>query len=102
MGDEDGAAKNFHELGRVAQERGDLIGAETWLKSALTIHERQGNERAAATDHYQLGMVLKARGNFDAAEISYGKALEIEQRQGNDEDAASTLRALSQLQLERA
>ena len=38
----------YHQLGMVAQERGQLEAAEQWYQKALEIRERLGLEKDAA------------------------------------------------------
>jgi tetratricopeptide (TPR) repeat protein len=76
------AAKNnlatiYHQLGIVAQKRGDLDAAENRYKKSLQITEALGNRADLATTYHQLGMVAEERGDLDAAEKWTEKALEI-------------------------
>jgi hypothetical protein len=50
LADEIGAAKTYHQLGRVAQERRDLKGAEVWYRQSAEIKERLGDEPEVASE----------------------------------------------------
>jgi tetratricopeptide (TPR) repeat protein len=70
-------ATAYHQLGAVAQRRGDLGSAERWYRKSLEIEEALGDRPSLATSYHQLGMVAQHRGDFDAAEGWYRKSLEI-------------------------
>jgi hypothetical protein len=70
-------AVSYHQLGMVAQDRGDLDAAEKWYLKALEIVEWLGDEPGAAKSYHQLGMVAYLRGDLASAERWCLKALEI-------------------------
>ncbi|HEU4421263.1 MAG TPA: CHAT domain-containing protein, partial [Pilimelia sp.] len=51
----------YHQLGRVAQERGRLDQAEDWYHKSLAINEELGNRSDMASSYYQLGRVAQDR-----------------------------------------
>ncbi len=67
----------YHNLGRVAQLRGDLAAAETWCRKSLEINEALGNRPGMASSYHLLGIVAQLRGDLAAAETWYQKSLEI-------------------------
>jgi len=79
----------YHQLGIIAQERGQWDQAEEWYRKALEIYERLGLERDATSTYHQLGIIFQERGQWDLAEEWYRKALEIYERLGLERDAAS-------------
>ena len=52
----------YHQLGKVAQDRGRLDDADDWYRKALTIKEDLGNRPGMANSYYQLGLLAEARG----------------------------------------
>jgi tetratricopeptide (TPR) repeat protein len=76
-------AVSYHQLGVVAQERGDLDAAEAWYKRSLAIEEELGNRPGMASSYHQLGMVAQLRGDLGAAEAWYKRSLAIEEELGN-------------------
>jgi tetratricopeptide (TPR) repeat protein len=70
-------AVTYHQLGRVAQARGDLEQAEQWYRKALEIMEALGNRPGLARIYHQLGRVAQDVGELEQAEQWYCKALEI-------------------------
>ncbi len=73
----DNLATIYHQLGIVAQKRGDLDAAEERYKKSLAITEALGNRPDLATTYHQLGMVAEDRGDLAAAENWTQKSLEI-------------------------
>jgi len=73
----------YHQLGMVAQRRGDLDQAEDWYKKSLEIEEALGNRPGMANSYGQLGILAQRRGDLDQAEDWYKKSLEIEEALGN-------------------
>ena len=68
---------SYHQLGIVAQERGDLAAAERWYRQSLEIKEALGDRPGLASSYHQLGMVAQDRGDLAAAERWYRQSLEI-------------------------
>jgi tetratricopeptide (TPR) repeat protein len=73
----------LHQLGIVAQHRGDYDAALDWYKKSLAINEQLGDRAGMATSYHQLGMVAEVRGEYDAALDWYNKSLGIEEQLGN-------------------
>jgi tetratricopeptide (TPR) repeat protein len=94
-------AVTYHELGMVAQHRGDLAVAEDWYRKSLEIEEALGNRRGMSSSYHQLGMVAQDRGDLAAAEGWYRKSLEIEQALGDRPGMGSSYGQLGLLALDR-
>ena len=74
QGNEHGAAKTYHQLGRIAVEQRDFAAAEQWSQKSLDIDEKQGNELGAAKTYHQLGRIAEKQRDFAAAEQWYKKS----------------------------
>jgi hypothetical protein len=57
----------YHQLGRIAEQRGHLDQAETWYHKSLTIEEHLNNQPGMATSFGQLGLLEERRGQADDA-----------------------------------
>ncbi len=77
------AAVCTHTRGYVAQERGDLVGAESWYRKSLEIDEQLGNRPGLASSYHQIGMVVQDRGDLAGAEEWYRKSLELKTELGD-------------------
>jgi len=62
------AAAHIHQLGILAQLRGDYETAEERYTQSLQIKERLGNQAGLATGYHQLGMLAQGRGDYETAE----------------------------------
>jgi tetratricopeptide (TPR) repeat protein len=76
-------AITYHQLGVVAQHRGNLPAAEDWYRKSLEIEKALGNRPGMAASYHQLGRVAQDRDNLPAAEDWYRKSLEIEEALGD-------------------
>ena len=85
-----GVAKNYHQLGTLAHEQGDIETAEDWLLKSLEIKTRDGSDHEADDTFYELGKIALVRREFDAAREWYLKSLEISEKHGNDHGTALT------------
>ncbi|QHO90995.1 hypothetical protein CWT12_06220 [Actinomyces sp. 432] len=66
-----------HQLGILAQDRGDYGQAEEHYQHSLKIEERLGDQVGIATTHHQLGMLAQARGDSaDAVIRAFGAAMD--------------------------
>jgi tetratricopeptide (TPR) repeat protein len=72
-------AATYHQLGRVAQDRGDLTVAESWYRKGLDLKEALGDRPSMASSYHQLGMVAQNRGDLAGAENWYRKSLGIKE-----------------------
>ncbi|WP_161965261.1 CHAT domain-containing tetratricopeptide repeat protein [Ornithinimicrobium cerasi] len=87
-------ATAYHQLGMVAQHRGELGQAEDWYRKSLTIEEELANQPGMASSYHQLGMVAQHRGELDQAEDWYRKSLTIEEKLANQPGIASSYHQL--------
>ncbi|MFG2346140.1 CHAT domain-containing protein, partial [Streptomyces phaeochromogenes] len=76
-------ATTYHQLGMVAELRGQLDEAEDWYRQSLTIKEHIGDQPGMATSYHQLGMVAEQRGQLDEAEDWYRQSLTIDEHIGD-------------------
>ena len=84
----------IHQLGILAQERGDYAEAEARYRQSLEIEERLGNQTGMASSYHQLGTLAQDRGDYAEAEARYRQSLEIKERLG---DWAGMARTTSQM-----
>jgi tetratricopeptide (TPR) repeat protein len=94
LGDRSGVASSYHELGFLAQVRGDYDAAEQRYQDSLAIDEELGNRSGVARSYHQLGMLAQDRGDYDAADQRYQTALAILKELGEQASTASTLSEL--------
>ncbi len=87
-------AKNYHQLGTVAAEQGDLASAREWYLKSLAIEKKLGNEQGAASTYHQLGRVAEDQRDFAIAREWYLKSLAIKEKQHNEHGAAITYHQL--------
>ena len=73
-------AATYHELGTLAQARGDLTEAETQYRRSLDISERLGNQQGRSATISQLGFLAAERNEFEQAIGLHGRALAIRAR----------------------
>ena len=70
-------ASSYHQLGRVAQERGAYEEALEWYRKALVIAEEVGDRAGMAFCYHNLGVVAQNRGAYEEALEWYRKSLAI-------------------------
>jgi tetratricopeptide (TPR) repeat protein len=85
------AAAALHQLGIVAQNRGDYDAALDWYRKSLAIREQLGDRAGMASSYHHLGIVAQDRGHYDAALDWYRKSLAIKEQLGDRAGMASTL-----------
>ena len=90
IGDDEGEAVAYHQLGRVAEEQRDFAAAEQWYLKSLVIKEKQKNEHGAALTYHHLGNIAQRQRDFAAAEQWHRKSLAISEKRGDEHGAAST------------
>ena len=86
-----------HQLGILAQARGDHDEAARLYHHALNINERSGNQVGIAAIYHQLGNVAYLQGYHDEAASHYQRSLEINERLGNQTRVASSYHQLGVL-----
>ena len=91
----------YHQLGMVAQDRGDLDQADDWYRKSLTISEKLGDRPGMAGSYHNLGMVAQHRGDLDQADGWYRKSLTIREELGNRPGMASSYHQLGRVAQDR-
>ncbi|MEU6277028.1 tetratricopeptide repeat protein [Streptomyces populi] len=95
------AAAYIHQLGTIAQLRGDYRQAENHYRAALTTFEELGNRIGIAGTHHQLGIIAQSRGDYRQAEDHYRAALTTFEELGNRIGIAGTHHQLGIIAEER-
>ncbi|MBE8516098.1 tetratricopeptide repeat protein [Amycolatopsis sp. H6(2020)] len=90
-----------HQLGMLAQDRGDYAEAERRYTDSLTINEESGNRAAMATSYHQLGNLAYLRGDYAEAERRYTDSLTILEELGNRDGMARSYHQLGMLAQDR-
>ncbi len=85
---------SYHQLGILAQDRGDYDEAARQYQRALDINERLGNQAGMAASYHQLGMLAQDRGDYDEAARQYQRALDINERLGDQAGMAASYHQL--------
>jgi len=83
-------AAAYHQLGIVAQQRGQLDDAQRWYERSLEIEEEFGNRPGMASSYHQLGSLAQMRGQLDDAQRWYERSLEIKEQRGDRPGMASS------------
>ncbi len=91
----------YHQLGIVAQGRGDLAAAEGWYRRSLEIGEALGDRPGMAMSYGQLGNAALDRGDLAAAERSYRRSLEIFEALGDRPHMADSYHQLGMVAQDR-
>ncbi|MGA5040291.1 tetratricopeptide repeat protein [Streptomyces capoamus] len=91
------AAAYTHQLGMIAQARGDYQQAEERYRAALTILKQLGDRSGIAGSYHQLGMIAELRGNYQQAEERYRAALTILKQLGDRSGIASSYHQLGMI-----
>jgi tetratricopeptide (TPR) repeat protein len=73
-GDSHNAAKDYHQLGIVAEEQQRFDEAIAFYNKALKIYEDAGDSHKAAYQYQGLGNTAKEQGSFDTAVAYFQKA----------------------------
>ncbi|PYQ67852.1 MAG: hypothetical protein DMF53_01050 [Acidobacteria bacterium] len=101
MGNRAGMASSYHQLDRVAQDRGDYEQALDWYKKSLMIKEELGNRAGMASSYHQIGRLAEIRSDYEQALDWYKKSLLIEEELGNRAGMARTISQLGALWTQR-
>ncbi|MEW6031068.1 MAG: tetratricopeptide repeat protein [Chloroflexota bacterium] len=109
MGEDQMEAVAWHQLGMVAQEQAERVGAqgaapywdeaERCYKQSITINEGLGNFSQAAATCNQLALVAENAGRPAEAERWYLRAIEIHEKMGRQQELAAMLSNLANLYL---
>ncbi len=87
----------YHQLGIVAQERGQLDEADEWYRKSLAIKEELGDRPGMAITYHQLGNAATDRGRLSEAGEWYRKSLAINEELGDRPGMASTYHQLGNI-----
>ncbi|MFF7751904.1 tetratricopeptide repeat protein, partial [Streptomyces sp. NPDC007971] len=96
-----GIATSYHQLGIIAQLRGDYQQAEEHYRASLTIKEELGNRSGIASSSHQLGTIAQERGDYQQAEEHYRASLTISEELGDRSGIAETTGQLGVLRIEQ-
>lgn len=91
----------YHQLGRVAQDRGRLDEAADWYNKSLRIKEETGNRLGMASSYHQLGRVAQAQGRLDEAADWYARSLQFDEELGDRRGMVLTYQGLGMVAQER-
>jgi tetratricopeptide (TPR) repeat protein len=73
----------IHQLGLLAELRGDYEEAGRQYGRSLAIKERLGDQAGMSAGYHQLGMLAQLRGDYEEAGRQYGRSLAISERLGD-------------------
>ncbi|GAA4308014.1 hypothetical protein GCM10023086_26750 [Streptomyces venetus] len=88
------AASYIHQLGIIAQERGDYQQAEEHYRASLTISEELGDRSGIADSYHQFGIIAQERGDYQQAEGHYRASLTISEELGDRSGIATSYHQL--------
>ncbi|MER5506151.1 tetratricopeptide repeat protein [Streptomyces sp. NPDC002766] len=91
------AAAYIHQLGMIAQERGDYQRAEDHYRASLGILEELGDRAGIAGSYHQLGIIAQLWGDYRQAEDHYRASLTIKEELGNRAGIASSYHQLGMI-----
>jgi tetratricopeptide (TPR) repeat protein len=98
----------YHQLGVIAQDRGELDEAQNWYLKSVTIKERLvtteeeiGQRALLSNGYHQLGTIAQIRGRLDEAESWYIKSKTIREELGLRALLATTYYALGTVERAR-
>ena len=91
----------YHQLGRVAQQRGDLDQAGSWFQQAMTLSWQCGDQPGVAAAAHELGIIARNRGELGRAGSLFQQALAISRQLGDQPSIATTCQQLGLLARKR-
>ena len=91
----------IHQLGILAQDRGDYDEAARQYKRALYIKARLGDQAGIADTWNQLGIIAQARGDYEEAARKYQRAVGILERLDDQAKMAAAYQNLGILAYQR-
>ena len=89
IGDKEGEAADYGNLGTVFESVGQYTKAEEYLQKALVIRKEIGDKKGEAADYGNLGTVFQSVGQYTKAEEYLQKALVIRKEIGDKGGEAS-------------
>jgi tetratricopeptide (TPR) repeat protein len=72
-----------HQLGMVAESRGELDAAEAWYHRSRAVAEELNDRPGLVSCYHQLGRIAELRRDLDTAETWYQRSLAINEELGN-------------------
>ena len=84
----------IHQLGILAQQRGDYAEAARQYQRSLDINERLGDQAGMASSYHQLGILAQLQGDYAEAARQYQRSLDINERLGDQAGMASSYHQL--------
>jgi tetratricopeptide (TPR) repeat protein len=94
-------ASSYHQLGMLAQDRGDLGEAARQYQRSLDINERLGNQAGLASGYHNLGVLAQDREDYDEAARQYQRSLDINERLGDQAGQALSYSQFAILETDR-
>ncbi|MGW6955976.1 tetratricopeptide repeat protein [Streptomyces chartreusis] len=95
------ASAHLHQLGVIAQLRGEYGKAEGHYRASLAIEEELGDRSGIATCYHQLGIMAELRGEYGKAEGHYRAALAIHEELGDRSGIATSYGQLGSIAQDR-
>jgi tetratricopeptide (TPR) repeat protein len=87
----------LHQLGIIAEGRGDYGSAERYYQDSLAISEEIGDRAGAAVSYGELGSLAGRRGDYETAEQRYQEALAILEEAGHRANIAVAYHQLGRI-----
>ena len=94
-------AAGYHNLGMLAEARGDYDEAARQYQRALDIFEQLRDQAGMASTYHQLGILAQYRGDYDEAARQYQRALDIFEQLRDQASSAASYQNLGILALLR-
>ncbi len=95
------AAFYIHQLGVIAQVRGEYAQAEDHFREALALNEELGDRYGITAGLHRLGTIAQDRGDHDTAEQFYRHALSLAEELGDRGDLAAAYHQLGTIAQDR-
>src|SRR6266571_515407 len=73
----------IHEIGKIAQTRGNFVEAERRYRQALAMFASAGDAAAASRSQHRLGILAQARGDYAEAEHRYQQSRDLTGQQAS-------------------
>lgn len=84
----------YHQLGMIAEARGDYEQALDWIRKSLAIAEELGDRASAAISYHMLGQTAQKQRDYDQAIKWYGKSIPIFEEFGHQANVAMSYHSL--------
>ena len=90
-------ASIYHNLGMIAQGRGQNDQAEDWYLRSLRINEHLKNEAESADNYHQLGLIAQSRESYHQALEWHQMALDVRERLEDEGEVGNERFQLAQI-----